>query len=251
MNKIRPLAFGAPPDPGVPEPGGFFMRTAILIDGGFFTYRFRALQGNQTPRQAARKLHWMCLKHLRCEKRSRRQLYRIFYYDCPPLTKRAHHPLTGKPIHFATSQSARWKLAFFDELKRLRKVALRLGVLGDGTLNWKLRPETLRDLLKHRVALADLQEDDIRPDIRQKGVDMRIGLDIASMAFKKQVDQIILISGDSDFVPAAKLARREGIDLILDPMWGNIGPDLREHIDGLRSVFQRTPCDGTDRERAN
>jgi len=42
---------------------------------------------------------------------------------------------------------------------------------------------------------------------------MRIGLDIASLAYKRQVNQVVLISGDSDFVPAAKLARREGIDL--------------------------------------
>lgn len=62
---------------------------------------------------------------------------------------------------------------------------------------------------------------------------MKIGLDIASLAFKHQVDQIILISGDSDFVPAAKLARREGIDFILDPLYNPIKPDLFEHIDGL------------------
>ena len=47
---------------------------------------------------------------------------------------------------------------------------------------------------------------------------MRIGLDIASLAYEKQVNQLVLISGDSDFVPAAKLARREGIDFVLDPM---------------------------------
>lgn len=50
-----------------------------------------------------------------------------------------------------------------------------------------------------------------------------------------QVDQIILISGDRDSVPAAKLARREGIDFILDPLWASIKPNLHEHIDGLRS----------------
>jgi uncharacterized LabA/DUF88 family protein len=44
-----------------------------------------------------------------------------------------------------------------------------------------------------------------------------------------------LISADSDFVPASKLARREGIDFILDPMWATIKPELHEHIDGLRS----------------
>lgn len=42
-----------------------------------------------------------------------------------------------------------------------------------------------------------------------------------------------MISGDSDFVPAAKLARREGIDFILDPLYAHIKSDLLEHIDGL------------------
>ena len=43
----------------------------------------------------------------------------------------------------------------------------------------------------------------------------------------------------ADFVPAAKLARREGIDFVLDPMWSTIRPDLHEHIDGLKSVCPR------------
>ncbi len=67
---------------------------------------------------------------------------------------------------------------------------------------------------------------------------MRIGIDITTLALKKQVDQIVLIAGDSDFVPAAKLARREGIDFILDPLRQEIAPDLFEHIDGLRSCFK-------------
>jgi len=76
---------------------------------------------------------------------------------------------------------------------------------------------------------------------------MRIGLDIAAMSFKKQVDQMVFVAGDSDFVPAAKLARREGIDFILDPMWAHIRDDLFEHIDGLRSTFPRpTKQGGTD-----
>ena len=68
---------------------------------------------------------------------------------------------------------------------------------------------------------------------------MRIGIDIYSLAFKKQVNQIILISGDSDFVPAAKQARREGIDFILDPMGATIKDDLFEHIDGIRSYIKK------------
>ena len=66
---------------------------------------------------------------------------------------------------------------------------------------------------------------------------MRIGLDIASISQNGHVDQIILVAGDSDFVPASKLARRSGVDFILDPMWNPIRPDLNEHIDGLCSVM--------------
>lgn len=89
--------------------------------------------------------------------------------------------------------------------------------------------------------------------LRQKGVDMRIGLDIASITLKKQADTIILISGDSDFVSAAKLARREGVEFIFDPMRQKISDDLFEHIDGLYSPFGRSDTDTeepADRDRA-
>lgn len=74
---------------------------------------------------------------------------------------------------------------------------------------------------------------------RKKALICELGVDIASLAYKKQVDQMILIAGDSDFVPAAKLARREGIDFILDPMWADIKSDLFEHIDGLKSQWKK------------
>ena len=50
--------------------------------------------------------------------------------------------------------------------------------------------------------MVDLKEEDLYYDLNQKGVDMRIGLDIAALSYKRLVDRIILISGDSDFVPA-------------------------------------------------
>ena len=73
-----------------------------------------------------------------------------------------------------------------------------------------------------------------------------IGRKQGPLAYKKQVDQIILISGDSDFVPAAKLARREGIDFILDPMYAEIRDDLFEHIDGLESHWKKKPTENQD-----
>lgn len=214
--------------------------TAILVDGGFFLKRARRLYGECTPQDLACVLHRNCLAHLNDKEGKRASsLYRIFFYDCPPLTKKAHHPLTGKAIDFGQSAVAAWRWAFREELKKRRKVALRLGELDGHHTRWVLKEKRLLELCRGKLTIADLAEADFDYEMRQKGVDMRIGLDIASLAFKRLVSQIVLISGDSDFVPAAKLARREGIDFLLDPMWGTIKPDLFEHIDGLRSTCPR------------
>lgn len=102
---------------------------------------------------------------------------------------------------------------------------------------YNLRPDITKSLLLGKIKLEDLTEGDFTFVSQQKGVDMRIGIDIASITYKKHVDQIILIAGDSDFVPAAKMARREGIDFILDPMWADVRPNLFENIDGLYSMW--------------
>ena len=125
-----------------------------------------------------------------------------------------------------------------EELKKRRKFALRLGELSN-QMSYNLKPDVTKALLLGKKTLADLQESDFVFTAQQKGVDMKIGLDIASLSYKHQVDQIILIAGDSDFVPAAKLARREGIDFILDPMWADIKDNLFEHIDGLKSHWKK------------
>ena len=125
-----------------------------------------------------------------------------------------------------------------EELKHRRKLALRLGHLSDQVF-YNIKPSVTKDLCLGKRTLDSLTEADFSFSAQQKGVDMKIGVDIASLAYKKQVDQIILIAGDSDFVPAAKLARREGIDFVLDPMWSTIRPDLFEHIDGLYSCWKK------------
>lgn len=123
-------------------------------------------------------------------------------------------------------------MIFFKILSEQRKLALRMGELSDTNASYNLKPEITKKLLKGDIKVTDITENDLVLDIQQKGVDMRIGLDIASLAFKKLVNQIVLIAGDSDFVPAAKYARREGIDFILDPLRHPIKDSLNLHIDG-------------------
>jgi len=215
-------------------------RTAILVDGGFFHKRYRSIFKPKTldPVKIATDLWEMCLSHLSQSNNERYDLYRIFYYDCLPYDKKQHNPITGNVIDFSKTDQYKFQVEFFKELKKKRKIALRLGVLNDNR-RWILKPGRTKDLLKKKISIDDLNETDVIYDLNQKRVDIKIGLDIASITLKKQVHQIILISGDSDFVPAAKLARREGIDFILDPMWNPIQPHLFEHIDGLVSKIKK------------
>lgn len=201
----------------------------------------------------------------------RRHVYRIFFYDALPYEGKAHHPVDNQAIDFAKSDVAQARHALFDHLRRQRKVALRLGKVSKdrewtihprhtkklmktrgllselnlfqtpddtppkGTTQLTLTPEQTQNLLKLRDLWTGLDSNAVTLGLRQKGVDMRIGIDIASLTLKRQVDTIVLVAGDSDFVPAAKLARREGIEFILDPLWQKVNDDLFEHIDGLQS----------------
>jgi uncharacterized LabA/DUF88 family protein len=211
--------------------------TAVMVDAGFYLTQAQRIFGRQPPDEAAEKLHKLALAHLNDGKGRRvSRLYRIFVYDAPPAAWKGHTPLGRKAIDFRESATAKWRHAFHETLRGLRKVALRMGEIPTSHVRWQLKPDALKDLTNNKKQWTEITDDDFRLDLRQKGVDMRLGLDIAALSFKRQVNQIILISGDADFVPAAKLARREGIDFILDPMWSTIRPDLYEHIDGLRTV---------------
>lgn len=215
------------------------VKTAILVDGGFYRKRAKLLFGNKTPKERAKELQDYC-NCLLASKFETRNLYRIFYYDCPPSDKNIYHPYTGKSVNLKKSDEYTWMNDFLSELTNLRKVALRMGRVSDDTAQYQLKYDVLKKLFQGKLKFEDIEEDDFQPNIKQKGVDMRIGVDISSLAFKKQVQQIILIAGDSDFVPAAKQARREGIDFILDPMQSHINADLFEHIDGIQTASTRS-----------
>lgn len=213
-------------------------KVAILVDGEFFLRRFRKIsqESELTPEYTARALRTMCRKHAR---KVRREIYRVFFYDCVPFDKKLFNPISRKTIDYKRSEVYQFRTQLHQQILHSRKFALRLGKLHDDeNARWLIDTNKIRDLLSGKLTIDKLQPGDLLPNLRQKQVDMKIGVDIASLALKKQVDTIILIAGDGDFVPAAKLARREGVDFILDPMHNRIQADLFEHIDGMHSVFK-------------
>jgi len=229
------------------------MPTAIVIDGAYFLRRFRHTFPDLNPTSpenvclgvsaiadyhlAARLGPLPTLRAIEAKEFlpvESSHLYRIFFYDCPPLTKRLHFPISKKSYNLAKTSEALLRLAIHDRLAGVRKVALRLGRLNENVSSWRPKPEAVKRWIESPSDFAPT-DDDFEIDVIQKGVDMRLGLDIASMAFKHQVDQIVLVAADADFVPVAKMARREGIDVVLDPMWGSPSKDLLQHVDGVRN----------------
>ncbi|MEW6445547.1 MAG: hypothetical protein AB1479_05880 [Pseudomonadota bacterium] len=100
-------------------------KTAILVDGGFFIKRYRSIytdNADQSPAQVVRNMYAGVLRLLRQANRNGqshcRELYRVFYYDCPPLDKKLHNPVSGKPLDLSKTPEAIFRKALHDELRK-------------------------------------------------------------------------------------------------------------------------------------
>ncbi len=214
-------------------------KVATLVDGDFFIRRYKSHLKKRfgdkyedlNPKKLADNIHTHCLRHINKENE---ELYRIFFYDCKPLEKKVHYPHTQKALDLSKSSTYKERKELHEHLISKPCLALRLGYLDANNARWVIHnKEKEKRLFKGKICITDFTNDDFIYHAKQKGVDIKIGLDIATLALKKLVQKIVLISGDSDFVSAAKLARVEGIIFTLDPMGNPIREDLEEHIDYL------------------
>lgn len=126
-------------------------------------------------------------------------LLRVLYYDCAPYQGSVKLPVSGDSFQF--KGSAEW-------LKTL--AAKPLFAVRYGTLKF-------RGFIPKKIPIASsaASDEDFKPRFEQKGVDMRLGLDIATYATNRSVDRIILITGDTDCLPVMKLARTAGLQIAL------------------------------------
>jgi len=222
-------------------------KVAILIDGGYFLKRLPDVRpdvDSKDPKAVADAIEQLVRRHLEYFNKVHNAsnifqlLYRSFYYDARPYDQKTHLPVSKKPFDYAESPQAKFRKELFDQLRSRPYFAVRLGEVRKHAPSWILKVRKQKQILKGEIKIDDLTDEDFSLALRQKGVDMRIGLDIASITLKCQANVIVLVSGDADFVPAAKLARREGMQFVLDPLWHEVHADLNEHIDHLRSGFR-------------
>jgi len=213
-------------------------KVAILIDGGFYTQRFKELNKPQkasttttTTQQHQNHYHTIIPQKkdverlitdimIAIQKKTGQGatdfLYRAYWYDCMPFKDVVKSADGKSDKDYGKGKVYADKLKFINSLKEIDQFALRLGQLS--FTGWKLDVHNPTSPPK--------------PDFRQKGVDMKIGLDMAWMASNKTVQKIVLVTGDSDFISPIKFVRREGLLVYLYPMQQRrLKADLKEHCD--------------------
>jgi len=161
-----------------------------------------------------------------------KELFRIYYYDAPPFLGKVTNPLSGAVRDLSLTQQAKENMSLIDSLEMQPDFAVRRGTLLCS--GWELGRAALQRL-KHTPQGQPhvITERDLVPSIAQKGVDMRIGLDISWIALRHLAGNLVLVTGDSDFVPVVKLARKEGMRVYLEHMGHATTQLLRAHVDRI------------------
>jgi uncharacterized LabA/DUF88 family protein len=127
---------------------------AILIDGGYLRVLAKSAGKTYDP-------NFIEKYALKCKGKDE-EIFRILYYDCAPYTGKAKLPVSGQTHQFHGSDQ--WLV----DLSKRDLFAVRRGIL-------KFRGYKPKNV---PVSANALQDSDFVADFEQKGVDMRIGLDI-------------------------------------------------------------------------
>lgn len=198
-------------------------RFAILLDGGFVWKRLGLRLGRPPALREILDVAERVSAHADFNGYER---LRIYYYDAPPATGALKNPLDGSITNLRRTEVHARQAALQDALELSPNVALRKGEVA--VRGWRLRPSALDEISRVQ---RHLRSEDLAPEITQKGVDLRIGLDIARLSLLRMVAAIVVVTGDSDMIPAFKFARREGVRVYLDHLGGPVKRDLKAHVD--------------------
>lgn len=197
------------------------MKVAYLIDGGFFTKKYQSGLGRFPSADEVSKFV-ECLHRSYGEKN---EILRIYFYDCPPLNEKKKLPISNSTHDFALSPIYKQRTQFLQDLRQKDYFAVREGIIK--FRGWSPKKSTFNKILSEEP----LTDSDFAPDLEQKGVDIKIGLDIALLSFQKVVDRIYLVTADLDFLPAIKVARRAGVQVVLITLRHGVFPQLSANSD--------------------
>lgn len=115
------------------------------------------------------------------------EIYRTFVYLSEPYAG------TAGGIDYKTTPAFTYAINFIEKLSVNDHIAIRKG----------------------KIVYRGLDKES-KPIFMQKQVDMLLGLDIAHIAYNKLADRALILTADTDIIPAMKTARINGLQVI----WG-------------------------------
>jgi uncharacterized LabA/DUF88 family protein len=68
---------------------------------------------------------------------------------------------------------------------------------------------------------------------RSKGVDIQLCVDALTHVHRRNVDAILLLTGDGDYIPLIDEVLRNGIQVFLSAFSSGLNPQLRDRVDAL------------------
>ena|GEM_PF-234747 len=200
----------------------YFMETAIMIDGAFIRRKFRSSQKRAIAAGDLQTIVHNALGSAGIQTHD----YRAYFYDCKPCSEKTSLPISHAAFGFDTSPQYRAGIELIKNIKLLPFFAVREGVLSFN--GWTLKPSC--------YGASPLEDGCFTPNLKQKGVDIKIGLDVAWVSFNKIAGKIVLVTGDSDFVPVIKTARRNGVFVYLFTLNHNVKKELSENVDVVNTL---------------
>ena len=205
-------------------------KIAILVDGAWFSKTVGKQLQPPTEWPKAKQVYSNAIRLVEADE----ILIKILYYESEPYQAKLENPISRQTMDFSSTKGCSARNRFLHEIAQMEYIALRRGeIMAHG---WRLKEDYQDQLIGG--SSGQITAADIVPNFQQKGVDMRIGIDAAILSIKRQVDRIILCTGDTDFIPAMKLARREGVQVVVVKVgtW-KLHSALIEHSDMMRTLI--------------
>ncbi len=106
-------------------------RVALLLDGGFVKKKLDA-RWKRFPSPVD--VVALCQEIMAKPRLADTELFRVYYYDAPPLEGIAYNPIDGSPVDFSSTRQSSQNSDFVPAMKFARKEGLRvyLESLGHG-----------------------------------------------------------------------------------------------------------------------
>lgn len=195
----------------------------ICMDGGFV---IKKLQNQNQHFPTVADINAECTRIQAHSALDGKELLRVYFYDAHPATANLTNPIDGSALALGATKIHAQSTSLHQGLETHPNFAIRMGETA--VRGWTIGSQAMKSL---QTTARTLTAGDMVPNIEQKGVDLRIGLDIARISLRALADVVVVVTGDSDLVPAFKFARREGVRIFLDHMGHSVKRELKVHAD--------------------